>query len=183
MLLFFYRIRKFVNGFPICADGFHSKMGRNPVSSIDNGRHRRNQLNGRNLERLSKGHRGQFHKSHILLFVHDGAGFSWQVNPRLFLQAKLLKIVIIPVNPQPLPYINKYRIAGIHHSLKKGFPSMSPCFVASDFPVLYNPESGTGKMILQPHGSCLQTGCRSYDFKGRARFICIINGRIPPHPV
>ena len=51
-----------------------------PVATIDNGRSSGQQLDRRDLERLPEGHSSQLHISHILFLMHDGPGFSRQVN-------------------------------------------------------------------------------------------------------
>ena len=158
-------------------------MGRDPCSAIHNGSRSGNQLDRRDLKRLAKGNGSQFHKPHIFLFVHDGSCLSRQVDARFFPQAKLIKILAVPVNAKALAHINKYRIAGIHGSLQKSLPSMSSYFVTADFAVLHHPEARAGKLIRQRYHSRLQSCRRGNDLKGRPRLVGIIDGRIPPHLV
>lgn len=72
-----------------------------------------------------------------------------QIDSRLSEQAELGKVFIVIIYSQPLPYIDQHRIAGIHHSLKECFTSVSSHFMAAYFSVFHNPEARTGKIIGQ----------------------------------
>ena len=165
------------------AYSLHAEMGRDAVASVDNGGRRCNQLDRRDLEGLAKGYRGQLHKAHVLLFVHDGGCLTRQVDARLSLKAELGEIFIVSIHSQPLAHVNEHRVAGIHGSLEECLRTMSPHLVAPYLPVFHNPEARTGKLVRQLYHAGFQPGRGRDDLKGGARLIGVIDAGVPPHLV
>ena len=92
-------------------------MGCDPVPSVDDGGGGGHKLDGSDLERLSKGDRGQFHQAHIFLLMHNGGRLPGKVDACFPQQAELLEIIVKTLRSQPLSHVDEHRITGVHGSL------------------------------------------------------------------
>ena len=156
-------------------------MGSDPYASVDNGGYRHGQLNRRNLKGLSKRHGGQFHLTDIFFLMHDGGRLPRQINARFPHQAKILKIAVKPIHPQPQPHIDKNRITGVFCAFHKSFRPVSGPFVAMNPSVFHYPVSGAGESIVDGNHLRLQSCRRRDDFKGASGLIRIVDAQVSPH--
>ncbi len=126
-------------------------MGRDTGSPIDQRRHRRGQLDRRNLERLAEGYGRQLYRPYVLLGMHNRCRLPWQVNPRPGEKPKLLEVFIEIVDSQPLPQFNKDGVAGIHDPMRKILRAMPCPLVAMDPPVLDQFIAWAEKLVIQAY--------------------------------
>ena len=106
-------------------------MRRDPVPAVDNRRSGGDQLDRRDLEGLAEGNGRQLHQSDIFLFVHDRGRLARKIDPGLFQEPKLFKIVVKRLRSQPLSHVDKHRVAGIHRSLEEGLGTVAARFYGS----------------------------------------------------
>ena len=164
---------------------FHtdSKMGRDPVSAIDDRTDCCCQLDRRNLKRLAKRYSGKLHLPHIFRVMHDRSRFSRKINSCFFQKPELFEIFIIILYSQPQPHFNKHRVAGVLSSLHKVLCTMSGPLCTVYPPVLHHFIPRAEKTVFRWHNSFFQSRCHGDNLKSRTWFISIVQTGISPHLV
>ncbi len=158
-------------------------MGRDPPAPVYDGGNGSQKLYGRNLEGLAEGHGGKLHIAHVLLPVHDGPGLSREIYACHLLQAEFLEIAVVTLHPQPQPYGDQGRVAGIHHGVGEILAAVAGSLVAMDPPVVHRDEAWTAEAALGRHHTGLKARRRGDDLEGGSRFVCIVDAAVPPDAV
>ena len=113
--------------------------------------------------------------------MHDRRRLARKIDPGLSEKSELFKIVVERIHAESLSHVDEYRIAGIHRALEECLRTMSADFMAADLPVFHDPESRTGKFIVQMDHSGLKSGSGCDDLKCGSRLIRIVDTAVPPH--
>ena len=117
----------------VMSEVISSKVRRNPVSSVNNGRYGGGQLDWSDLERecerdaavrCEEGYCIAADFGNHALYPGAG-GLTGKIHPRFCQQAELPEIIIVTVYPNPHPNRNKHWVAGVHRPLHKILSPMS----------------------------------------------------------